>query len=222
MLLLRHLQRRRRRPGRIRGHLSTRHKFTSSWEAAVPLLRLFPLHFFFGRNGFTDRQHDPHEQDCDVAGGIDGGRAILISSTTCIFTALSAQLVADGPFCGPTQRLVFLSTLHDDIHQTHSRRNGGKHFFTPLGPPFLRHLHRHDCIRQCFPKTRHEFLLHFSGQDGVHWHATTRWEEPGGGGGLHEGAAHDPAGWDAVWGGRGCASPNKTSAGMQKACFWCG
>lgn len=172
------------------------HKFTSSREAALPLLRLFPLYFFsFWRNGFTDRQHDPHEQDCDVAGGIDGGRAILISSTTCIFTALSAQLVADRPFCGPAQRLAFLfySITMTSIKSI-SRRNGGKRFFTPLGPPFfLRHLHRHDCIRQCFPKTRHE-LLHFSGQHGVHWHVTTRWKKSGAGG-IHEGAASDPAGW---------------------------
>lgn len=62
------------------------------------------------------------------------------------------------PFVGRPNDLSFLSTLHDDIHQIHSRRNGGKHFFTPLGPPFLRHLHRHDCIRQCFPKTRHDFF----------------------------------------------------------------
>lgn len=79
------------------------HEFTSFWEAAYHLLRLFSFFRFCfpsRRNGFTDSKHDPHEQDCDVAGGIDGGRAILISSTSCIFTALPAQLVADRPFCG--------------------------------------------------------------------------------------------------------------------------
>lgn len=119
MLLVRHLQRRRRRPGWMSHPSIVTHTTFISSEAADPLAVFSPIFFFLGRNGFTDRQHDPHEQDCDVAGGIDGGRAILISSTTCIFTALSAQLVADRPFCGPAQRLHFPPTFHDDIHQIH-------------------------------------------------------------------------------------------------------
>lgn len=95
------------------GTLSAAHKFTSFSGGRRPSLSIFtPLGVPppFWRNGFTDSKHDPHEQDCDVAGGIDGGRAIPISSTTCIFTALSVQLVGRWSllWVGKTTSLFFL------------------------------------------------------------------------------------------------------------------
>ncbi|KAK2596975.1 hypothetical protein N8I77_012853 [Diaporthe amygdali] len=149
MLLLRHLQGRRGCPGRMSGPR----------QSQIPLLGLCPntrkTHFFprpqkkevlsafFGRTDSPTESTTLTSKIATLPRELTGG-AIPISSTTCIFTALSAQLVVDHPFVGRPNDFLFFFTM-TSIKSIYGAT--AVNILQTLGPPFLRHLHRHDCIR---------------------------------------------------------------------------
>lgn len=103
-----------------------------------------PLCIFWA-DGFTDRKHDPDEQDCDVAEGIDGGSDPNLQHDM-HFHGVIRTIGGRSSFCGSTQRLPFFFFTMTSIKSIYGAT--AVNILQTLGPPFfLRHLHRHDCIR---------------------------------------------------------------------------